>query len=210
MVYPRITLCNLNPASGSQALMSLNGKHTSDIFKEYMTSLNKNTNCNGNCSAKEQATLDIIHKELSGILGVNQFTGVNFAKKLGHQKDTFITSCSLGHKKGVADVYLPCNGTVNITTIFSPIMSNCFSTNTPMYSDYENANGISLILFLDNLIENQTFLFDEQHDMSAVGAYLELSSKSEMPLVTDQWTTFSPGGVDGGVLVMGGSRWVVE
>ena len=107
------------------------------------------------------------------MVGVNQFIGLDFARKLGIQKEAFIASCSVGFKKGEAYVYVPCYDTVNVTEVFSVNMGNCFSMDMPRsnVSVDDPQLSLSFILFLDNLFYDDHY-FDEYTDITTLGAYL--------------------------------------
>ena len=203
LVNPRITLCNLSPIQSfsREYIMSrrnrssLHGKTLEEKYQEFITILETNTNCHGNCSTEDEYLLEDIFRELSGSVGVNQFIGVDLARKLGSQKEAFIASCSVGFKKGEAYVYVPCYDTINVTEVFSVSMGNCFSMDMPWVSPLsadDSQLSLSLILFLDNLFYDDHF-FDEYTDMTTLGAYLELSSKYRKPLVSHEFTTLPPG-----------------
>ena len=189
MASPGITLCNLKPFQGNI--------RTSEpvMYNEFLTSLKTNTNCADNCSAEDKATLKQIFKELNVVLGMNQYAGVNVVKNVTHQNESFVISCSVGHKKGAVDLYLPCNDNVNITSAFNPVMSNCLSIDTQLDSESQrdSPTSLSLILFLDNLLHNESFSTDELIDTGTVGAHVGLSSRTDHPNVHDTWITVAPG-----------------
>ena len=203
MVNPRITLCNLSPTQSfpREYIVShsnrnnLHGETLAEMYQEFLTILETNTKCHGNCSEEDEYLLDEIYRELSGLVGINQFIGVDVARKLGSQKETFIASCSAGFKKGEAYVYVPCYDTVNVTEVFSVSMGNCFSVDMPRVSPLSADDAqlsLSFILFLDNLFYDNRF-FDEYTDLTTLGAYLELSSKNQKPLVSNHFITLPPG-----------------
>ena len=98
-------------------------------------------------------------------------------------------------KKGVVDLYLPCNDNVNITSAFNPVMSNCLSIDIQLDSENQrdSPTSLSLILFLDNLLHNESFSADELIDTSTVGAHVGLSSRTDHPNVYDTWISVAPG-----------------
>ena len=165
------------------------------MYQLFLSDLNTNTKCHDNCLEHDEIYSQIIYSELAGIVGLNQYLGVEFAQKLGHQKETFIVSCSIGHRKGVGDFYLPCDETITFSSVFSPIMSNCFSVNIPWNSTFDRneMKSLSFILFLNNLLYNESYPFNEHGDAGKIGAYLGLSAKDEVPLLTDHWITAFPG-----------------
>ena len=171
------------------------GKSASEMYKLFLSGLNTNAKCQDNCSEQDKNYSEVIASQLSGIMGLNQFLGVEFAREIGHQKKTFIISCSIGHRIGIADFYLPCDKEITFTPVFSPTMSNCFSVNIPWNSASENyaGNSLSFTLFLDNLIYNESYPFNEHNDMNRIGAYMGLSAKNEAATLSDQWVTTSPG-----------------
>ena len=67
--------------------------------------------------------------------------------------------------------------------------------NIPRNSASENyaGNSLSFTLFLDNLIYNESYPFNEHNDMNRIGAYMGLSAKNEAATLSDQWVTTSPG-----------------
>ena len=73
---PRIILCNLKPF---QANLRTREPAT---YNEYLAALKTNTDCGNNCSAEDQATLLEIFKELNGVLGMNQFAGVEVVYRM--------------------------------------------------------------------------------------------------------------------------------
>ena len=195
LVYPRVTLCNLTPIRSIGNTKNQNGKTASEMYQLFLSDLRTNTKCHENCSEQNETYSQIIFSELAGIVGLNQFLGVEFAQKLGHQKETFIASCSIGHRKGVADFYLPCDEEIIFSSVFSPIMTNCFNVNIPWNStiDRNEIKSLSFILFLDNLLYNESYPFNEYAESGKIGAYIGLSAKDEVPLLTDHWVTASPG-----------------
>ena len=186
---PRITLCNLKPFQAN-----LRTREPA-WYNEYLAALQKNTDCGNNCSAEDQATLLEIFKELNGVLGMNQFAGVEIVQNVGFQKESFIVSCRVGHKKEVVDLYSPCDDKVKITSAFNPVMSNCFSVDTQLNSEnqHDSPTSLSLILFLDNLLHDESFAFDELIDTGTVGAYVGLGSRTHHSNVHDTWITAAPG-----------------
>ena len=195
LVYPRVTLCNLSPIQNTRGILHQNGKSAKEMYELFLSGLNTNAKCHSNCSDRDKNYSEVIASQLSGIIGLNQFLGVKFAREIGHRKETFIISCSIGHRIGIADFYLPCDNKIIFTPVFSPIMSNCFSVNIPWNSASENyaGNSLSFTLFLDNLIYNESHPFNEHNDMNRIGAYMGLSAKNEAATLTDQWVTTSPG-----------------
>ena len=196
LIYPRVTLCNLSPIESFDNRTNENGRTASEMYELFLSGLTTNTNCHGNCSKQDKTYSKVIFSELSGIVGLNQFFGVELAQKIGHQRETFIISCSIGHGKGVGDFYLPCDDEeITFTPVFSPTMSNCFSVNIPWNSAIEvhEINSLSFILYLDNLLYNESYPFNEHADVGKSGAYIGLSAKNEVPLLTDNWVTASPG-----------------
>ena len=189
MASPRITLCNLKPFQGNLRTSE------PEMYNEFLTSLRTNTDCGDNCSAEDKATLKQIFKELNGVLGMNQFVGIDVVQNVARQNESFVISCSVGHKKGVVDLYLPCNDKVKITSVFNPVMSNCLSIDTQLDSENQrdSPTSLSLILFLDNLLHNESFSTDELIDTSTVGAHVGLSSRTDHPNVHDTWITVAPG-----------------
>ena len=175
-------------------LSNLQGETLAELYHEFISILETNTHCHGNCSKEDEHLLAEIYYELSGLVGVNQFIGLDLARKLGSQKETFIASCSVGSKKGETYVYLPCHDTINVTEVFSVNMGNCFRMDMPRsnLSVDDAPLSLSFILFLDNLFYDDHF-FDEYTDITTLGAYLELSSKYEKPLVSNQFVTIPPG-----------------
>ena len=202
LVSPRITLCNLSPIQSLPAeyivshrnRSNLRGETLAELYHEFITILETNTHCHGNCSEEDQYLLEEIYYELSGLVGVNQFIGLEFGRKLGIQKEAFIASCSVGYKKGEAYVYVPCYDTINITEVFSVKLGNCFSIDMPRanVSAGDAQLSLSFILFLDNLFYDDHY-FDEYTDITTLGAYLEMSSKYEKPLVSNHFITIPPG-----------------
>ena len=195
LVYPRVTLCNLSPIQNVRGMVHQKGKSASEMYKLFLSGLNTNAKCHDNCSEQDKNYSEVIASQLSGIMGLNQFLGVEFAREIGHQKETFIISCSIGHRIGIADFYLPCDKEITFTPVFSPTMSNCFSVNIPWNSASENyaGNSLSFTLFLDNLMYNESYPFNEHNDMNRIGAYMGLSAKNEVATLSDQWVTTSPG-----------------
>ena len=109
LVYPRVTLCNLSPIQNVRGMVHQKGKSASEMYKLFLSGLNTYAKCQDNCSEQDKNYSEVIASQLSGIMGLNQFLGVEFAREIGHQKETFIISCSIGHRIGIADFYLPCD-----------------------------------------------------------------------------------------------------
>ena len=179
-VFPRITLCNLRPLQS--------GSEPEDLQRKFNSAREEATTCNRTCSEYDQKILNIIKQQLNGVLGMRQFYDMELMERIGHQEVPFIVSCSKTYRNGMTSLFLPCNGTVKFTREKHPQLLNCYSTIIPMFSgadlDVGPADGLSFILFLDNFsFMNNSQKFTSHEDMRSVGIKLELSSRTDIPLV---------------------------
>ena len=182
-VFPRITLCNLRPLQS--------GSEPEDLRRDFQSVREEGTTCDETCTEYDQKILNIIKQQLNGILGMRQFYDLALMEKIGHQEMPFIVSCSKTYLNGMTSLFLPCDGTVKFKREKHPQLLNCYSTIIPMFTEVDfdvgPADGLSFILFLDNFsFMNISRNFTAHEDMRTVGIKLELSSRTDIPLVNPE------------------------
>ncbi len=178
MVYPRITICNLQPMQSDfpyPGRFGNDNKSIADFYNKFKEQYSVYATCNGTCKSD---TIDFARDDLSSAKGFIQYYGKDIADELSHQRETFIIACTVSFDTRVYAIFEPCAGVVSIKKVFHPVQYNCFEVDLPTTHNGE-IRAVSLVLFLDNLPASDRFPFHLHADRNSVGAWLMVSKKGQ-------------------------------
>ena len=172
----------------------MDGKH--NLYEDFQIFRRElQSGCDDTCSKTDPRIVHAMKQQTDGVIGMNQFYGIEVMQEFGHQEVPFIVSCSKTYTNGMTSLFLPCNGTIEFTRQLHPQLLNCYSTDVPMYNyDVSVPDGLSFILFLDNLyLSNFSGSFNPHADRISTGVKLDLSAKMEIPFSSTKNTFLNAG-----------------
>ena len=146
-VMPDFTFCNTNPFASNRSL-------NKDIptKEEYLRLAEQSTECRNNCTMDEYKTLAYIRNEIMTTTGYFNFIGVNNAKRLGHNRESFIAYCQLEKEGGGFYSHrVPCLPTAKIIDIHYTLLYKCYTIRLPPNELPDKLyGGVLVVLHLDD------------------------------------------------------------
>lgn len=165
-VLPSLTLCNENPFSSLKPPVSIFGLPTLD---DYYNLVDQMTQCPG-CDAQATQNMMLMNKLMRTQTAYFQNLGVEHSQLLGHDVQNFIISCKEMVFLGLTFVERVCTELVNITLSPDVDFFNCYRVNLPNDYDmdtYGMISGVALVLYLDNINNNQLNLINSDDSLTA-------------------------------------------
>ena len=188
--YPSITLCNLNPlnSNNSKLAASKDLMTISEFFDEVERYLDGK-------SLKDPSVTDIkshvtdIKSHMMTYRAYKEYLGYNNGIEVGHQIENFIIKCSLLGTDTVHTHTVDCGKVAELERTVSPDLFNCYTfkvNKTKLNMNLMNKElfieGVSFVVYLDNLIQESTRHFSSSADtMEATGIRVFLHQQGTLP-----------------------------